>query len=1087
MKGLFRFSRVLFSLLVILGSSGGMVLAATVPLATMTPITGEIEKITINNPADVWSGGTMTVGGQVVVLPKNLLINLPNDYQTLQQLYANAPAACKTTGETGLAKTDKCNGRATGAQVDIKANRSEYGNVIAGQVDIFKALEVLNGTITYISYSDGYFRVNGNLNDPTSGVMVRVNDPTSRHTVQSGLGCVAGTPNCSPDIRFHIDADNYTFNFMTGYPPCIPITANGLNDVNCPDSNRPAQPLFPGATGPTVTNTPTYPPPVPVPDSTRFAPIKLGDRLTASGSFETVNGVTFLSAWSVNVRVDLTTRVGDPTQPDYLFINELGLHGPAYNQARVWGRILVTASDHNAPLDFFTIHYDPVNNAPHEMPLYSAVNNTAQGAVIKNGAPTGIFDEQIRIDWIPPIKVGKHFEEPCAALFNAGVVPDASGAPVNLSTYCPNGGETLDNFNLMAPVPREIMARSRHKFALNPGVTARDIHGNPTQFGQYKLPTTIEYGAFEDLNLLMFDFPFTFSGTPWLMDRRLSPNGCIGACEPGPQPLDPFPFEGVDPRTVLPTFGLASAAAPPLPLVLPNPNRMFNFMRETATPGVFAMTGLLTWPPAAPPAIAINEVKELNLFAPDAVNDSAATGKGKPVTINVIANDVPTLGLIDPASVKIVASTPASGTHVVNFDGTITYTPVLTFTGTDTFTYTVANNFGTASNVATVTVAVVAPPVANADTASVKIGSQQSIDVLANDSAGVSPINHASVNVVSPPASGCGTVFNPGTGDLLYTAPVAVPASGVCTFGYVVTDSFTPPQTSNIATVTVTITPDNLPVAVNDRVATPAGATITIDVLANDLPTAFPIDRTTVQISPAGAASVNPTTGLVTYTAPGAPGSYAFTYTVRDTNGGRSNSATVAVTVTSVVAVNDAQTMTAAPGANMVINVIANDTSAIAINPASVVIASQPANGSALANGNGTVTYTPNPGYVSPSNTPDTFSYTVKDFLGMVSNVATVAVTVSAPNEILAVTRAEFQVGGAAWRIDGTTTARVPGETMTIYNGPTVGAAPLGTVTVTNNGTWTLSTPGPQPDPSLQISVKSGPGAILEGVTLVVR
>jgi Bacterial Ig domain len=1093
MKGLFRFYVVLLTVLGLPGFSGVMALAATVPLQTMVPIAGEIERITINNAADFWSGGTMTVGGQVIILPRNLLINLPNDYQTLQQLYANAPSVCRATGETGLAKTDKCNGRATGAQVDIKANRTDHGNVIAGQVDVFKALEVINGTITYISYNSGYFRVNGIPNDATTGTMIRVNDPTSRHTVQSGLGCAAGTPNCSPDVRFHIDADNYTFNFETGYPPCIPITANGLNDVNCPDSNRPAQPLFPGASGPAVTNVPNYPAPVPVPDATRFAPIKLGDRLTASGSFETVNGVTFLSAWSVNVRVDLTTRAGDPTQPDYLFINELGWHGPAYNQARVWGRILVTASDHNAPLDYFSIHYDPINNAPHEMPLYSAVNNTAQGAVIQNGAPTGVFDAQIRMDWIPPIKVGKHFEEPCAALFNAGVVPDASGAPVNIATYCPNGGETLDNFNLMAPVPREIMVRSRHQHAVRAqGITARDIHGNPTQFGQYKLPTTIEYGAFEDLNLLMFDFPFTFSGTPWLMDRRLSPNGCSGPCEPAPQPLDPFPFEGTDPRTVLPVFGLVSPVAP-VPLVLPNPDRMLNFMKETATPGVFAMTGLLAWPPASPPAIAITPAQEFNFFAPDAVNDSASTGKGKPVTINVLANDVPTLGIIDHASVTIVTSTPANGTHTVNFDGTITYTPALAFTGTDTFTYAVANNFGTVSNAATVTVTVIAPPTANPDTASVTVGSQESIDVIANDSAGSGTLNPASVTVVTGPS--CGSLSNRGNGTFLFTAPGAV---GTCTFSYKVSDTLVPPQTSAAATVTVTINPGIQPEAKNDTVVTTVGAVIPINVIANDTATSpAAIDPASVVLNlPVGVqATVDAVTGIVTYTAPNVAGTYTFTYTVRDTQvpAQTSNFATVTVTVTAPpVAGNDTATMTAGTGASVTINVIANDSPLAALNPASVIV-TQPAHGAAVANANGTVTYTPNAAYVSPPGTPDTFTYTVKNNLGLISNPATVAVTVnSAPSsEVLTVTRAQYTVNGSSWRIDGTTNAGVVGETMTVYNNPTVGTAPLGQPVLVNGGSWTLqiNNSPTTPNGQLKISVQSSlnPPGVLNNVTLTVR
>ena len=70
---------------------------------------------------------------------------------------------------------------------------TDSGNVIAAQVDIFKALEAVTGTITYISYTDGYFRVNGILNDPTTGVMIRVNDPTTRHTIQKGIGCAANT------------------------------------------------------------------------------------------------------------------------------------------------------------------------------------------------------------------------------------------------------------------------------------------------------------------------------------------------------------------------------------------------------------------------------------------------------------------------------------------------------------------------------------------------------------------------------------------------------------------------------------------------------------------------------------------------------------------------------------------------------------------------------------------------------------------------------------------------------------------------------------------------------------------------------
>ena len=120
------------------------------------------------------------------------------------------------------------------------------------------------------------------------------------------------------------------------------------------------------------------------------------------------------------------------------------------------------------------------------------------------------------------------------------------------------------------------------------------------------------------------------------------------------------------------------------------------------------------------------------------------------------------------------------------------------------------------------------------------------------------------------------------------------------------------------------------------------------------------------------------------------------------------------------------------------------------LNPATVTIVTPPANGSAVVNpATGAVTYTPNPGFVGPTNT---FTYTVRDNLGVVSNTATVTVTVTPPStETLAVTRAEFRVGGAEWRIEGTTTARVA-ETIQIFNsddGPADGTTGLvGTATV---------------------------------------
>jgi hypothetical protein len=91
---------------------------------------------------------------------------------------------------------------------------------------------------------------------------------------------------------------------------------------------------------------------------------------------------------------------------------------------------------------------------------------------------------------------------------------------------------------------------------------------------------------------------------------------------------------------------------------------------------------------------------------PDAVDDSATTQTGVPITINVLANDTDPDG--DTLSVSAVTQ-PANGT-VVNNGTNVTFTPAAGFSGTTTFTYTVSDGHN-GSDTATVTVTVNALPV----------------------------------------------------------------------------------------------------------------------------------------------------------------------------------------------------------------------------------------------------------------------------------------------------------------------------------------------------------------------------------------
>ncbi len=159
----------------------------------------------------------------------------------------------------------------------------------------------------------------------------------------------------------------------------------------------------------------------------------------------------------------------------------------------------------------------------------------------------------------------------------------------------------------------------------------------------------------------------------------------------------------------------------------------------------------------------------------------------------------------------LLVSGPSNGALNLNTDGSFTYTGNAGFTGTDSFSY-LANDELANSNVATVTLTVrpVQPPVAQNDTYvttqgnSLNVGGGQG--VLANDS---DPQGRALTAVLlAGPADGTLVLNN--NGQFPYT-PNA---------GFSGTDSFTYQDTngllnSNVATVTLTVTPVAPPVAVN--------------------------------------------------------------------------------------------------------------------------------------------------------------------------------------------------------------------------------------------------------------------------------
>lgn len=112
-----------------------------------------------------------------------------------------------------------------------------------------------------------------------------------------------------------------------------------------------------------------------------------------------------------------------------------------------------------------------------------------------------------------------------------------------------------------------------------------------------------------------------------------------------------------------------------------------------------------------------------------------------------------------------------------------------------------------------------------------------------------------------------------------------------------------------------------------------------------------------------------------------------------------------------------------------------------------------PANGTTLVDPvTGVVTYSPNLGFVGN----DSFTYTVQDNFGFVSNVATVGVRVVA-GEVITVTAAVYRSLFRWWTISGTSSVAGPKNTMTLYVGPDTTGNVIGTANVGTNGAWSFS------------------------------
>jgi hypothetical protein len=370
--------------------------------------------------------------------------------------------------------------------------------------------------------------------------------------------------------------------------------------------------------------------------------------------------------------------------------------------------------------------------------------------------------------------------------------------------------------------------------------------------------------------------------------------------------------------------------------------------------------------------------------APVAQDGAASTMEDTAANGTLVATDVDgdalTYALVSGASNGTVVITDAS-------TGAYTYTPDADFNGSDSFTFS-ANDGVADSNTATVTLGVSADndaPVAQDDTLTTTEDAAASGTLVATDADG----DALTYVLVSGASNGAVVVTDASTGAYTYTPDSNY--NGTDTFTFSTNDGSV---NSNVATVTVTVTPVNdAPVAQDGAASTMEDAAVTgaaqaTDVDGDALTYALDTDVThgTLTLDPSGDFAYTPD--------PGFNGSDAFTFTASD-GATTSNVATVTL---AVGAVNDAPV---AQDASETVDEDATLTSALTAtdvdgDPLTYAIAAQPLNGAVVVTdaSTGAYTYTPDADF----NGSDSFTFSANDGVTD-SNVATVTITITPVND----------------------------------------------------------------------------------------
>ena len=202
---------------------------ASADMAHQFLLVGHIEDLTVEDATNPLSGGKIKVQGVEVVLPANLIIQMPARYLTVADIITLNPTVPGVN--SGLAVND------------LPAPLASYEATVVGNI---VGQRYIAGLVWITQHSlaegAGYIKQilpNGEIEvvadpDPAAPAQpvtrIRINDPNG----------VYAPPDPLADERFMVDEANPTIHAGTGYPMCI---AQAGAPGECPAANRPLDAL----------------------------------------------------------------------------------------------------------------------------------------------------------------------------------------------------------------------------------------------------------------------------------------------------------------------------------------------------------------------------------------------------------------------------------------------------------------------------------------------------------------------------------------------------------------------------------------------------------------------------------------------------------------------------------------------------------------------------------------------------------------------------------------------------------------------------------------------------------------------------